>query len=211
MARVNKTTDGVFSKFFGGEKTIPAYDAFLNNNNPKFPSPNLRKYMKLYKDYIANEKLYLEQIALVEEIVMQYRSKEQITDMKISFVRGYIYARCPFYRRGKTAKDVRVIADNVEFWNMPLKKLVLNEEFMKKAKDKLTKKMLEHIDENIEKLAVLQEEIKILEEAKIAARKLKEAQENLPAPDDVIPPVSNQIKIKSKQNNKQVEEVVTTN
>ena len=171
MARVNQTTDGVFSKFYGDDQTIPAFDAFLERNNPDNPSNNLKKYVKSYKDYVTKEKLYLERISVVEELIMQLRAKENLEDIKISFVRDYIYARCPFYRRDKASKDVRVIVDNKEFWKLSLKKLVLNEEFMEKAKDKLGKQMVSLISVNMAKLARLDAAIEKHEEKLKAAAK----------------------------------------
>lgn len=164
-------TDGVFSKFYGDEQTIPAFEAFLEKNNPDSPSNNLRKYVRAYKDYVSKEKLYLERISVVEELIMQLRAKENLEDIKISFVREYIYARCPFFRRDKASKDVRVIVDNKEFWKLPLKKLVLNEEFMEKAKDKLTKQMTGLIAQNVQKLAELDAAIQKHDEKLKAAAK----------------------------------------
>lgn len=159
MGRVNKKTEGVFVKIFADDDAAPAFENFLKNNNPANPSHNLKKYVKMYRDYVASEGLKLEQISLVEELIMQLRAKEQMTDIKISIVRDYIYARCSFYRKDTTSKDVRVIVDNKEFWNQPIKKLSENEEFMKKAKEKLLKQMNLLIENNISKLAELQAKI----------------------------------------------------
>lgn len=152
MARVNKATEGCFSKIFGDEDSTPLFEKFINKAQPENPSNNLKKYLKTYKDYINKERLKMEQMSIVEELIMQLRSKENISDIKISVVRNYIYARCTFYRRDTTSKDVRVIVDNREFWKQSLKKLTENEEFMKKAKDKLVRQMNQKIEETINKL-----------------------------------------------------------
>lgn len=173
MARVNEFTDGVFSKFYGGTQVIPAFDAFLEKNNPENPSNNLRKFSKSYKDYVTKERNQLERISLIEEIIMQLRAKEKLEDVKVSFVREYIYARAPFYRRDKTSKDVRVIVDNKEFWKLNLKKLLMNEEFMQKAKEKLTKQMDILIAKNMKRLSEIDEVIRKQEEK--LRNELKEA------------------------------------
>lgn len=159
MGRVNKKTEGVFVKIFGDQDSLPAFEIFLNNNNPENPSAYLKRYTKMYKDYIAAEKLRLEHMSVVEELIMQLRSKEQISDIKVSIVRDYIYARCAFYRNDTTSKDVRVIVDNKDTWNLSLKKLNENEEFMAKAKEKLVRQMNAIIEINVQRLAVIQEKI----------------------------------------------------
>lgn len=156
MARVNKATDGVFAKIFVGEDNQPTYEGFLETNVPDSPSSTLRKFTKMYKDFISKEKLKLQRIALIEEIIMQMRSRENITDIRISLVNNYIYARIPFYRRDKRVRDVNVIADNREFWKKySVKKLFSDESFMNKAKEKLTAQMDVVINRNLELLAEL--------------------------------------------------------
>lgn len=163
MARVNKSTDGSFSKLFAGAGT-PTFEFFIENNNPENPSSNLKKYIKMYKDFISKEKLKLKRISLVEEIIMQMRSRENITDIRISLVNNYIYARVAFHRRDKRVRDVSVIADNREFWKKySVKKLFSDENFMSKAKEKLSAQMDVLINKNIERLADIDERIAKLE------------------------------------------------
>ncbi len=54
-------------------------------------------------------------LASLEEIIIQMRIREDLSDIKLTQVREYIYARTPFYRKDKKSKDVRVIVDKVEF------------------------------------------------------------------------------------------------
>jgi hypothetical protein len=84
---------------------------------------------------------------------MQIRAKESImtgpSDVKLSLVREYLYARYPFYRKGMLTKDIRVIVDKSEFWGDNLNVLLKNKEFMTKATDKLSKAMDEEINSNL--------------------------------------------------------------
>jgi hypothetical protein len=89
---------------------------------------------------------------------MQMRSMENIEDIKLSLVREYIYARCSFFRMGKTSKDIRVIVDNVEFWDNDVTNLFGNEKFMEKAKNKLVYTMRTEIESNIETYKTLYNE-----------------------------------------------------
>ena len=78
------------------------------------------------------------------------RIREDLSDIKLTQVREYIYARTPFYRKDKKSKDVRVIVDKMEFHpEKDLEILSGNEEFMLKAKMKLAQAMDLEIEENI--------------------------------------------------------------
>lgn len=149
MGRVNKEIEGVFTDIVGTDSELSSYDVFLNNA-PKAVSKELRDYTSEYKKMIDKNRKTFENLSRLEEIVMQLRSKENISGIKLSLVRQYIYARCSFYRKGKTAKDIRVIVDNVEFWESDMEKLSKNPEFMERALRKLIKAMEIEILENME-------------------------------------------------------------
>lgn len=147
MGRVNKATEGVFVDIVGDKKTISSYDLFLQNEGTI--TKQMKPFVDQYKSIIAKTKVEMEKLALLEEIIMQLRSKENLDDIKFSLVREYIYARCPFYRRNKTAKEIRVIVDNIEFWEKYIDNLNDNKDIMNKAKTKLVKAMEKEIEENI--------------------------------------------------------------
>ncbi len=78
------------------------------------------------------------------------RIREDLSDIKLTQVREYIYARTPFYRKDKKSKDVRVIVDKIEFHpEEDLEILSGDKEFMTKAKMKLAQAMDLEIEENI--------------------------------------------------------------
>jgi hypothetical protein len=149
MGRVNKSIEGVFVDIVGTSSEHSSYDMFIKNEGPINPSRELKSYLTQYKAIITKEKTTFEKLSRLEEIIMQLRSMENIDDIKLSLVREYIYARCPFYRNDKKSKDIRIIVDNVEFWDPNMEILLSNPEFMVKAKDKLLKAMEKEISENI--------------------------------------------------------------
>ena len=149
MGRVNKLVNGVFVDIVGTDNERSTYDVFMDIES-KNRSANLNGYLIEYHTIIRDNKTMFEQLARLEEIIMQVRSMENITDIKLSLVREYIYARCSFFRMGKTSKDIRVIVDNVEFWNNDMSNLFGNEQFMTKAKNKLIAAMTNEIENNIE-------------------------------------------------------------
>ena len=151
MGRVNKLTDGVFVDIVGTAKEINLYTEFLNNIDSK--SKNLKSLRKEYDALTGQNKNLFEKLAKLEEVIMQIRAKELImtgpSDVKLSLVREYLYARYPFYRKGMLTKDIRVIVDKSEFWGDNLNVLLKNKEFMTKATDKLSKAMDEEINSNL--------------------------------------------------------------
>lgn len=141
MGRFNATIDGVFTDLVEVGQ-IPSYEKFINNGNDIKPSKDLKKFTTEYKNLVKMFGPTIEKLATMEEIIMQLRAKESVEDVKLSLVRDYVYARTPFFRRGKTSKDIRVIVDKEEFWEFTnVDDLVNNKDFMDKAIGKLTKAM----------------------------------------------------------------------
>jgi hypothetical protein len=152
MGRVNKLTEGVFAEMVGTSKQINKYTEFLNNIDSK--SKNLKNLRKDYEIMTGSNKNLFDKLAKLEEVILQIRSKESmmtgsIDEIKLSLVREYLYARFPFYRKGMTTKDIRVIVDKSEFWGEDLNILVKNKDFMSKAVEKLLKAMDVEIESNI--------------------------------------------------------------
>lgn len=152
MGRVNKLTDGVFADLVGTSKEIDKYDEFLNCIDSK--SKNLKNLKKEYEIMTGSNKKLFNKLAKLEEIILQIRAKESMVnggteELKLSLVRDYLYARYPFYRKGMTTKDIRVIVDKSEFWGDDLDRLTKNNEFMTKAVEKLEKVMSVEIDYNV--------------------------------------------------------------
>lgn len=152
MGRVNKTIEGVFIDIVGSPSEVSSYDQFLNHGNDVEYSKELKEMTELYKSTVTKNKVVFEQLAALEEIIMQMRIRENLEDIKLSQVREYIYARTPFYRKDKKSKDVRVIVKKLEFHPEAegnLDVLFDNPEFMEKAKTKLVQAMDSEIAENI--------------------------------------------------------------
>jgi hypothetical protein len=162
--------EGVFVDIVGSNLEHSSYDIFIKNSE-KTPSKELIDMVAKYKTMITKNKDHFEKLAALEEIIMQMRSRENIRDVKLSLVREYVYARCSFYRKDKTSKDIRVIVDNMGVWskevdtsklgnkefveehkhkiNHILDGLLKNIDFMTKAKTKLKKAMDKEIDEGV--------------------------------------------------------------
>lgn len=149
MGRFNQTIDGVFVDIVGSSNEISQYDKFLNYGKDINTTKDIERYTKEYQELINQNKIGFWKLAKLEEIIMQLRSKENIDDVKLSLVREYVYARCPFYRKDKTSKDIRVIVDKSEFVGTNVEKLYKDKDFISKAKAKLKTAMEIEIEENI--------------------------------------------------------------
>jgi hypothetical protein len=137
MGRFNKLTEGVFTDIVRTNSQISKVDVFLNYGNQIDSSKRLVNYTEKYRKYMIKLTLKMEYMSKLEKVILQLRALESMDDIKISILREYIYVRTPFYRTDKSA--------NIE-------NLFGSEEFMKKAKEKLTKAMESDIKDTIKEI-----------------------------------------------------------
>lgn len=155
MSRHNRLTAAVFAEMVGTDDKISSYDKFLATD--KFldieEDKGLRYAKDKYNGILTKLKTEFETLANLEEVIMQYRSKEMVDkDIKLSIVREYIYARALFYRRGKDVKDIRVVAGKTEIYGDNVQELYDNKDFMTIAKAKLLENMDRDINQNMHEL-----------------------------------------------------------
>jgi hypothetical protein len=167
MGRVNKSTEGVFVNIVGSNSEISKYKQFLHRSpstmlSGKYQGSEVEKISKYqgllaaYSNKCSVIKMDLEQLAQLEVILMQIRSREDIEGNIVWFTmrNKYVYARCPFFRTDQSINEMRCLIDNLEFHfkdpkDTDLTMLAGNPEFVEKTKEKLTSKMDEEINENI--------------------------------------------------------------
>lgn len=156
MGRVNKSTEGVFVNIVGSNSEISKYKQFLHRSPSTILSGKYQGLLTAYSNKCSVIKMDLEQLAQLEVILMQIRSKEDIEGNIVWFQmrNKYVYARCPFYRTDQSINEMRCLIDNLEFYftdtqDPDLSILSGNPEFLEKTKEKLVVKMDEEITENI--------------------------------------------------------------
>ena len=112
-----KNIQGVFVNIAGKNKTTKI-DSFLKKfppaSNGKY-SEELNKLIKKYKELYDKHQDGLNELANIEQLILQMSSRRDLSPIKYSTVKGLIYARTPFYRIGYKIKDIRVIVDDVEY------------------------------------------------------------------------------------------------
>lgn len=150
-----KHVNGVFTEIVGTPKELSQFEQFLNRD-PETSSDELKKLTFTYKNIVTQWKPQFDRVAILEETIMQLRSKENIDEIKLSKVRDeYIYARSPFYRRGGSTKDIRVIVGKTDIDGEDLDKLAKDMKFMQRAKRKIEVAMDKIIAENKNELTKL--------------------------------------------------------
>ena len=132
MIRHPKHVNGVFTEVVGSDKEISKFEIFLNSS-PKDPSTEL-----VNLNIVSKWKGNFESVALLEELILQLRSMENLSEIKLSIVRDeYIYARSPFYRRGGSTKDIRVIVGRTDIDGDDLNRLSKDIKFMEVCQRKI--------------------------------------------------------------------------
>jgi len=131
-----------------------SFDDFINIKI-KSPSKELLTCEKKYANMVKKNKSNLESIALVEETIIQLRCRDEIDDkIKLSVVRGYVYARAPFIQKGKKSKDIRIIIGKTSVLGDNIND-ISNGHIMDIAKLELQKEMTKIITDNLNKIKTL--------------------------------------------------------
>jgi hypothetical protein len=152
MARNNRLTEQVFTGL-DPDKFLSTDDVLgITITN------HIRRCKILYTKILEDIAPSITELIRLEETLVQLRCRELIgQDIKLSFVKNYVYARSLFYRSSNDVKDIRVIVGKIsEYGNNP--DVLLNDKvFMGIAKTKLEEAMdleinpfvLEDLQENV--------------------------------------------------------------
>ena len=145
--RTNKVTENVFLDILSDDNKVGSYVKFIGDAN--LQDSHTLKYISLVN---ANLDV-LQELADLEEIILQKKAIENINEIKIVISGDYIYVRCPFFRRDKVAKEIRVIVDKISTWSTK-KQFTINDgykntKFMDFAKIKLAKAMGDVLQLNV--------------------------------------------------------------
>lgn len=151
MARNNRLIEMVFANVVGTEDKVSLYDKFASTDSVLKieETKDLKEAKNLYSKIINKHKVVLEELAKLEEAIVQLRCREQVLEeFKLSKVREYIYARALFYRPGREVKDIRVIAGRTDVYGEDVNDWYNNGDLMNIAKAKLSEAMDAEIEDN---------------------------------------------------------------
>jgi hypothetical protein len=148
MSETIKSTYGVFNRIVN-TPTHGKYDNFINELVTN-PTIELTKFVDDYKNRLNIIRDDLSILSKLETIIIQLRSKNlQPSDIKLSFVRDYIYARTFFYREDKKSHDIRVLVGLKEIYGDNIDVLSNDNNFMQLAIEKLTPAITSEIEKSI--------------------------------------------------------------
>ena len=136
---------GVFVELKATHKRKSAIQAFVEKEHFMNSSQESRLLLEEYTETVIAMQRELKLASLLEELIMLHRSKNNITDIKISLVREYIYVRMNCYRPDIKTKDLRVIVGTTYQYGDNVEELFANENFMDKAKRKIESQIDEMI------------------------------------------------------------------
>ena len=114
-----------------------AFETFVNKEHFMNSSFESELLVEEYTDTINSIQRELKLAALLEELILLHRAKNNIRDIKVSLVREYIYVRMNCYRPNIVTKDVRVIVGTTSEYGDKVEALLANGDFMEKAKRKI--------------------------------------------------------------------------
>ncbi len=151
MARNNRLIEMVFANVVGTEDRVSLYDKFNSTDSALKieETKDLKEAKTLYSKIINKHKVVLEELAKLEESIVQLRCRQQVLEeFKLSKVRQYIYARALFFRPGREVKDIRVIAGQTDVYGEDINDWYNNGDLMSIAKAKLSEAMDAEIEDN---------------------------------------------------------------
>lgn len=144
----NKLSKGVFTEIVETEKKKSLFNQFITDVSSDDNGQTVNQLLSRYKKLISNYENVFKELALIEESILQIKTRESVRDIKLYMVRDYIYARTSFFRLGNDFKDIRIIVDKINNYGINednLSSLLENERFM----DRLTRKLNSVMDNEI--------------------------------------------------------------
>lgn len=158
MGKNNRLTDGAFGPLMGNED--PQKFLMADDELGIEVTPEIEHFKELYSKLLNKNKDDLENLAKLEETITQLRCKEVAKkDFKLSQVRGYIYARTPFFRNGNSIKDIRAIVGKTSEYGTDLDALFANKIFVRQAREKLQLAITNEMKDNMIFINSLEEKI----------------------------------------------------
>ena len=142
----SEINQGVFVELKATHKRKSAIQTFVDKEHFMNSSQESRLLLEEYTETVIAMQRELNLASLLEELIMLHRAKNNIKNLKISFVREYIYVRMHCYRPDNGTNDLRVIMGTTYQHGDKVEALYANSDFMSKANEK----MESQIDEMIE-------------------------------------------------------------
>ena len=144
MGRVNPFLEAPINSIKDRLPIVSSYSGILNVDEEQ------EKYETIYRNHIDHNKQSIEVFASVEEILLQLRIKNNLTDIKLGTQNEQVYAITPFYKSKTENKHIKVYLGPTSLHGKDLKELSSNQIFMMIAKERLINKMDEVVHNTIQ-------------------------------------------------------------
>lgn len=141
----SEITQGVFVELKATHKRKSAIQTFVDKEHFMNSSQESRLLLEEYSETVIAMQRELKLVSLLEELIMLHRAKNNIKNLKISFVREYIYVRVHCYRPDNETNDLRVIMGTIYQYGDNVEALFANSDFMKMAYEKIESQIEEMI------------------------------------------------------------------
>jgi hypothetical protein len=142
----SEINQGVFVDLIATHKRKSAIQTFVDKEHFMNSSQETALLLEEYTETVISIQRELKLASLLEELIMLHRAKNNINDVKVSFVREYIYVRMNCYRPDIETKDLRVIVGTTYQYGDNVEVLFANEEFMDKARRNIESQIVEMIE-----------------------------------------------------------------
>ena len=146
--KVKTITNGVFTNVNKGGifKTFTKF-AQMDANLELNTSYETLALITQYEEEAQKIEKTIQKLALMEEIIMMARARENISNVRLFTIRTYIYARATCYRADTINQEIRAIVGSTNTDGTDMESLSNNKEFMDNAIIKLQNSITDMIEE----------------------------------------------------------------
>jgi hypothetical protein len=146
---MKKITNGVFTPIIETSSRKSSFECFINNIGNE-NGPLLNSLLEQYKEHIYEHEELFNQLAYLEELIIQIKIRENMDDIKLFIVRDYIYARTTFFTKEKERSEIRTIVDRLDKYpDKTIEDLNKDTFFMSMVSKKLKTMMDIEIEKNV--------------------------------------------------------------
>lgn len=146
--KVKTITNGVFTNVNKGGifKTFTKF-AQMDANLELNTSYETLALITQYEQEAQKIEKTIQKLALMEEIIMMARARENISNVRLFTIRTYIYARATCYRADTINQEIRAIVGSTNTDGTDMESLSNTREFMDNAIKKLKNSITDMIEE----------------------------------------------------------------
>lgn len=146
--KVKTITNGVFTNVNKGGifKTFTKF-AQMDANLELNTSYETLALITQYEEEAQKIEKTIQKLALMEEIIMMARARENISNVRLFTIRTYIYARATCYRADTINQEIRAIVGSTNTDGTDMESLSNTREFMDNAIKKLKNSITDMIEE----------------------------------------------------------------